>query len=200
MKIRTLFVDLGGVVVQCSNDLTCERLARHAGKTPEEVNEAVFSNLARQFDEGLVSSREFYNLALLELGVVILEREFWDCWRNVLDADVVVVGMLREARANGMEIICASNVDPVRFEAVKVTGALEPFHGLGLSFQMRTRKPFKTFFRRLMRLTESRPAECLFVDDRMENTNAAIDFGIQSVLYTSPATLRAILRGYGTLP
>ncbi|OGL73424.1 hypothetical protein A3D72_03240 [Candidatus Uhrbacteria bacterium RIFCSPHIGHO2_02_FULL_57_19] len=200
MAIRTLFVDLGGVVVKYKNDITLQGLAALSDKSAAEVEQLIFAKLDKEFDEGLLNEREFFAKALLELGTVILEDEFWGCWKNIFQADEGVVQILHEARGNGVEVIAASNIDPKRFESIRDTGCLAPFHKLGLSFQMKTRKPFKTFFERLMRMTETPLAECLFVDDLMKNTDSAIDFGLTSLLFITPDALRRVLRGYGVLP
>src|SRR3990167_8984047 len=116
MAIRTLFVDLGGVVVHANVGKTCERLAGLCGKTPSEVESLIYGKLNQDFDEGLLTEREFFLKALLELGTVdIGEHEFLDYWNDIFGINEEVVDALRATRANGVEVIAASNLDPVRF-------------------------------------------------------------------------------------
>lgn len=200
MTIRTFFVDLGKVVVDFNQEKHFRAITDLTGRNPDEAHAPLTGPFIHQFETGMFTPREFFLKMLLELGVVVNEKDFWAAYCSDLEVFPEVVQILREARASGIEIIAASNVDPVRYEHVRVLGGLEPFHKSGLSFQFRSRKPEKDFYRKLAALTESRPQECLFIDDMEENVRAAAEFGFVVIQHTRADLLRRALQGFGVLP
>lgn len=204
MAIRTLFVDLGDVVVNYDNQQTFQRLGKLSGRSPEFVQKCLDGggNLWHRFEVGLLDPREFYLLALAELGTIIGHDEFWDAYGNIFQANLEMCDVLLAARSGGVELITASNIDLMRFLYVKQTGALQCFERFGLSYEMKTRKPDPAFFEKLLGLTGSRKEECLFVDDRAENVEAAAAFGLTAVRYDQLQhdTFCRALRGFGVLP
>ncbi|KYF84943.1 haloacid dehalogenase [Sorangium cellulosum] len=93
----------------------------------------------------------------------------------------------------------ASNY-PVWVEEVREAFALDGlFEGVYSSHHLRVRKPAREFFDRLVSRTGVAAGDCLFVDDRAENCDAAAAVGMRAHLFDGAAGLRARLVGEGLL-
>ena len=60
-------------------------------------------------------------------------------------------------------------------------------------------KPSACFYEHALRRCECDRAEVLFVDDRLENVAAAIEFGFRGHHFRDPASLQQVLRGCGVI-
>lgn len=197
---RTLFVGLGGVLVRYSNDDACERLAKLSGRGLIEVRRLVFGELSRQFDSGLIGTVEFREKVSSGLGADLPDTAFWTSWGDIFTVDEDVLKILNRVRDRGVELIAASNIDPIRARFIWMIRAHKPFRKLGFSYELKAIKPERAFFERLMTLTVSTPEECLFIDNRTANVDAATKFGLRSILFLAPAALGRVLWSYGVLP
>ncbi|HTN90811.1 MAG TPA: HAD-IA family hydrolase [Sorangium sp.] len=93
----------------------------------------------------------------------------------------------------------ASNY-PVWVEEVREAFALDGlFEGVYSSHHLRVRKPAREFFDRLVSRIGVAAGDCLFVDDRAENCDAAAAVGMRAHLFDGAAGLRARLVGEGLL-
>ncbi|WP_437552733.1 HAD-IA family hydrolase [Sorangium sp. So ce367] len=93
----------------------------------------------------------------------------------------------------------ASNY-PVWVEEVREAFALDVlFEGVYSSHHLGVRKPAREFFDRLMTRIGIGAGECLFVDDRAENCEAAAAVGMRAHVFDGAAGLRARLVGEGLL-
>ncbi|WP_324293052.1 MULTISPECIES: HAD-IA family hydrolase [Sorangium] len=95
--------------------------------------------------------------------------------------------------------VVASNY-PVWVEELREAFALDGlFEGVYSSHHLRVRKPAREFFDRLVSRIGVDAAECLFVDDRAENCDAAAAVGMRAHVFDGAAGLRARLVGEGLL-
>ena len=57
-------------------------------------------------------------------------------------------------------------------------------------------KPEAAFYMRALDMLKTKPAECIFVDDKKENCEAAKNLGIEAILFRNPEQLRKELASY----
>lgn len=57
------------------------------------------------------------------------------------------------------------------------------------SYRLRELKPSIAFFKKSLEIIHAKPEECIFVDDRQENVNAANTIGMKGVLFKDTAQL-----------
>ncbi|WP_437941229.1 HAD family hydrolase [Sorangium sp. So ce341] len=93
----------------------------------------------------------------------------------------------------------ASNY-PVWVEELREAFALDAlFEGVYSSHHLRVRKPAREFFDRLVSRIGVDAGDCLFVDDRAENCDAAAAVGMRAHVFDGAAGLRARLVDEGLL-
>ncbi len=99
--------------------------------------------------------------------------------------------------AGRLERYVASNY-PVWIEELRQTFAFDRcFDGVYASHSLGVRKPDEAFYRALLDAIGRQPAECLFVDDRTVNCDAARAVGMAAHHFDGADGLRARLRDEG---
>lgn len=141
------------------------------------------------------------------------EARFWADPAGALAFDREAFHRTRRAGygfLNGMEALLdelrgrvalhvASNY-PVWIEELRERFGLdERFDGVWASCDLGVRKPDPAFYARLLDKVGRPAAECLFVDDRPVNVEAAAAVGMRAAVFTSAADLRALLVAEGVL-
>ena len=194
-----LIFDLGGVLIDVEPlEATLARLAAESG-TPvaelrEPLREAFASqrrSLSEQFQWGDLDEAGF--LAALDarltrpLGPVVLARHMADMLRGTIDDTPALLGAL----AARHPVACYSNTNPVHWRA-----ALARFDFMGLfrhamaSHQERLAKPDPRVFDRVQTRLGAGPGDCLLIDDRQINVDAARTAGWSALRFTDATTLR----------
>lgn len=93
----------------------------------------------------------------------------------------------------------ASNY-PIWIEELRARFALDDrFEGVWASHHLGVRKPDQRFYERLLEAIDQRPSQCLFVDDRVANCEAAEAVGMRAHVFTGARDLSARLRKEGVL-
>ena len=64
---------------------------------------------------------------------------------------------------------------------------------LFVSYQLGVRKPAPEAYLKPMKQLQVHPSSCIFVDDRQENCDAAIDVGMEAILFENATQLRMAL-------
>ena len=111
------------------------------------------------------------------------------------------VECIRKLKADGYAIIALSNNNPISFPCCTQLfddaggdyfGMFDSSH---LSYKIGFMKPAPEFFETFLSEIPYEPGELLFIDDSMQNVNAAIAAGIPSVHYettTNPETASSV--------
>ncbi len=76
-------------------------------------------------------------------------------------------------------LVLGSNTDPIHFSyAVEKFHVVQNFEQYFLSYEMGLLKPDPAFFHHILQTLGTPAAECIFIDDRAENVDAALSVGI----------------------
>ena len=70
---------------------------------------------------------------------------------------------------------------------------------LFVSYQLGVRKPAPEAYLKPMKQLQVHPSNCIFVDDRQENCDAAIEVGMEAILFENATQLRTALEKLGVL-
>jgi 2-haloacid dehalogenase len=124
-------------------------------------------------------------------------RAYWERWDETISGEISgtvdILAVLHEA---GYPLYILSNWSAESFARVREKFPfLKWFDGAVISGQVRMLKPNKNIFDYLLWLAGCKAEECLFIDDHLNNTEAADTFGFQTILFTSPEELKKELQG-----
>ena len=124
----------------------------------------------------------------------------WSAGRGVVDrAALRVLQAARSVAALGLVTNATSRLD----EDLARLGLSDAFDFVVNSSAIGCAKPSRCFCEHAARGCDCERGAVLFVDDRPENVDAAIDFGFHGYLYRDPRTLERLLRDWnliGELP
>lgn len=121
-------------------------------------------------------------------------RAFWNCKpRFAQEYDYTPV-MIRTLKERGYHLFVLSNYEEnlfrMHWESVSVR---DLFNGYLISSPLRITKPDRRFYLKLCEKYCLKPEECLFLDDKKENTNGAKNAGMKAKVFTGPKTARWLI-------
>ena len=90
---------------------------------------------------------------------------------------------IRQCKGEGMKVYVLSNACNKFFEYFPKHYDLDSFDGIIVSSKVRLIKPDVRIYELLCNTYGLKPQECLFVDDRLENVEAARKIGIHAVVF-----------------
>ena len=191
--IQFVAFDLGGVLV----DVQLEHLGKALCRPAYQVEGAFFGeNRHDSFSKGALSANAFIQSAAQLLNTSASEANA--AWAGVVspypDANFVLQALTRP-------FVAWSNTDPVHIDALSASLPAALFGtSRALSYELGANKPDHIFFQRALARLEWSPDEILYVDDRLENVQAAQTFGISAHQVQGLAETVSLLRRMNVLP
>ena len=197
-----LVLDLDGVVLlgHPEGGRWDKHLARDLGIEPASLQEHFFTPHFRQIVTGREDLIERLSACWPDLACSSRPQELVDYWfakDSLIDFDVL--RLVDDWRASGREAFLATVQEHQRARYIWDTlGLSQHFDGLAYSADLGAMKPDAEFFRRVQqRLPCRSPDDVLFLDDRLENVEAALGHGWRARHYRSIDDLRAGLSEAG---
>lgn len=182
MKINTFIFDCFGVV--CSPVLNGWYKENILKKGQVDDN---FKNLCKNFDLGLISEDDILEYFLKYQGITSSKNQLREDVDGYLSLDYSLVGIIKELKNKGMKIVLLSNANNAFFERmvyVKYPEFKTLFDEIVISSNIRMVKPNSDIYLYTLEKINSKPEESVFIDDSMENVEAAKNLGINGFLYT----------------
>lgn len=183
--VKNLVFDLGNVLVEFKPIDYMLRI----GFEPEmatELNKLIFSNpMWNEFDRGTITI-ESYSKQLKKENPQFsaeIDRVFGSDWVSnmfILDSDV---SEFLEEMSHKYRIFILSNVSQYVLEHIKTLGFWKHVSGGTYSYLIRACKPEKEIYEAFFRENHVNPAECLFLDDKPENIEAAKKWGMKGIIF-----------------
>lgn len=194
---RAIISDLGNVILWFDNSIFYRKIAQYGPLSVPEVREIVHRSpeFVELFDLGKLSPAEFYRRAISKLGVRVGYDEFMAAYADVFRLNRPVLELMKKLKPK-YRLVLVSNVDPVRYGHIQKTfPEIMIFDGYVLSFELGVMKPDPRVYREALRLAQSDPASCVFIDDLEENVRGAESLGVRGILYRRGMDLeREIIR------
>ena len=201
-SIRTVFWDLGGVVLTNGWDLSQRtRVLSRLGvdlKAYEELH--VSANY--DWERGLITAREFFTETVLRpnprLGLT-----FEVLWPQVCAQSKVLhpecLDILAELKSQGKVRVATLNnesreLNEHRLDAFKLRSLFDYFICSGYVHEM---KPKPGIYEAAIDISGFEPEQTLFIDDKLENCEAAAELGIRALTFESPEQLCRALGTFG---
>lgn len=170
-----------------------EALPGHFGMTLEELLEAKHPTAWVEFEKGEISEEEYLRKFFRDfrrVDTAALHRCLWDHY-EWLDG---MHPLISELHAAGCEIHALSNY-PVWFEMIEEKLRLSRYlNWTFVSWKTGLRKPDPRAFLNAAKTLDVSPEQCLFVDDRPANVDAARALGMDAVRMTGAEELRRELK------
>jgi len=158
--------------------------------TPEGLKQ--FQTLCTQSDLGELSKAEF-NIKASKLAGVPIERVEAGIEAQ-LQVNESLVKYARNLINRGFTLACLSNGSHEWTTYAIEKYNLQPlFKEIVISSDLGIVKPDPRIYLHTLEVLKAEPSKCIFVDDRKDNTDAAEDLGIKSLIFTDTVSFKADL-------
>ncbi len=181
--IRGVLFDLGGVVVDFSNDNYYKMLAEKSRSTPERVRALIENKQLIMLEEGRLKTDEFERQIAGRLGIAAEEIRWYEFYKETvrMNSDVeALVGELRKEYVTAF----VSNIDRSRYSYTMKVLDLDLFDYRFASCNIGFRKPDRRILEFALRQMKLKPEEAVFIDNMPENVESARKMGINAFVFS----------------
>ena len=202
--IRTIFFDIGNVLLGFNHDLIWQRLAVFSALPVERLAQDIRdSGLMNLHETGRLASRQFFDevqrrgklLPSLTYGV------FCSCWQDMFwehtEMTQLIIPLQRRYRVG-----LISNIGELHWlwiaEQYPIFNQIEASLRI-LSFQAGVMKPDAGIFEQAVRQAQCAPDECVYVDDIDEYVLSGAAFGMQAIRRHSAEQVKTELQQRGVM-
>ena len=200
--IKTIFFDIGGVLIDIHPERTYQYLSDSADVEVNMVKESFPWDAHDQYERGIMNNEDWFITykESLPQPCCLKRLDFWNAWKLLLGEEKNTVNIL-EALNKQYSIWLLSNTNPKHIQDEIEKRYLFPslVNGAVYSFDVGVRKPEKEIYEIAMQRANANPQECLFIDDLLENIQAAKQIGIEGIHFISSEQLKQELVHLGII-
>jgi len=197
-KIKTVIWDMGGVILR-SEDWTPRReLAVQYGMTLESMHDFVFNSVSGKLATlGKIEEEAHWRDigGQLRISSETL-REFRELFWAGDSLDYELAEFIRKLKTNYTTALLSNAWTNARHVLTNSKPCIDAFHVAVFSCEVGLAKPDPAIYNLILRLTSTRPEEAIFVDDFIENIEAANDAGIHGILFKNPRQAMDEVNGF----
>jgi len=200
MKITTVIFDFGYVLSLPPRVSDYKELAALAGVDGKSF-EAVYWGQRADYDRGAIDGPTYWRRIAKATGKGITAARI----QSLIAADIaiwmranpVMMEWVRALQNRGLRIAVLSNM-PIEISSYMRQHArwFGDFDYVCFSAEVHLAKPEAAIFHACLKVVGARPEECLFIDDRAENVEAARTLGLQAVKFVSVQELALEIQPY----
>ena len=198
-----LFVfDLGQVILPFEHRPIASKLWEKSRKRALLTPEIIFKDLfdlhngsVNNYEEGLMSSEEFFLDVRKRYELEMSFEEFKDVWNNIFWGNPEVDEIILYLKAKGYPVFLLSNTNELHFQHI-----IEQFpivHQMNewiLSFEVGAKKPKKRIYDAIFERADVKAEHVFYVDDIDAYVAAAGRCGIRGLVYQNPNGLWEAMR------
>ena len=193
--ITTIIFDWGGVLTKgrWTKRLVC-LFAERIKKTVEEIFDPI-DNVVVKLDVGSITveqaTEEINKITELDLTT----DEVYDIFGNAINPNSDTINLLSTLNKT-YKLVMLSNNDEITTRTLRKDhkDLLDLFDKIYLSWEYKIRKPDEKFFNLPLRELNLKPGECVFIDDKQKNIDAAEKLGIKGILFEDTEQLKEDLK------
>ncbi len=197
LNITTFIFDLGGVIINLDENATINAFSEATQIAPEHILKASQSDLFLSYEKGLIDDETFRAGINKKFDTQLSDEQIDLCWNAMLGDIPKERTDLMLALRKKHKVIVLSNTNAIHIRAFnkilkKASGkdALAYFADrVFFSHELHLRKPDIEIYERILALSETKPEEALFLDDKKENLIGAERAGINTLHVTTPKQL-----------
>jgi putative hydrolase of the HAD superfamily len=197
LALRAVIFDYGRVLTGPPDPVAYAELLRLTGLAADRLDSFYWKD-RQAYDEGKLTGEGFWRKLANDAGLKLGESEIeelneWDA-RMWTRGDPAMLAWQQAIKQRGLLTAIVSNMgDSVHEHMVRELDWLSRFDVLVWSYQLGVAKPAPAIYRYALERLGTRPEETLFIDDKLENVNAASAIGMRGMIFSDVEKLRADL-------
>ncbi len=200
MAVKVLMVDVDGVVLVHPDPRGWSvHLERDLGLTYDALQSAFFQPHFGEIIHGRAGLRERLGPVLREIAPHLTCDQLIDYWfSNDAHVNVSLLQELDQARGRGLKLHLATVQEHERADFIwRTLGLQKRFDAIHYAAELGWAKPEPEFYLEIERRSGFRPSEIFFIDDKIENVEAARGCGWGAAVWTGANTLEELLEKAG---
>lgn len=200
--INWFLFDLGNTLIKLAYERVLENVCLDATITRDDLVE-LFEEAGgyRDMERGQVSFAQFHTFLREHAGYRGSLRDFHELWSDFFDGPIVGMEDVLDRVRERYRVAFISNSNEVHAEVIprKFATLFRPEDRFVLSHRFKVAKPDPELFHRALEVIGSKPHEAVFVDDLLENVQAARSVGIAAYQFRDAPLLLHELEADGLL-
>jgi len=193
-KIKGIIFDLGNVILDFDHRIAAAKIAKFTDMSGEDIYNLFFDSPdTALFEEGRISSEDFFKAVQKKLDLKLTFEEFIPIWNEIFFFSEKNLAAYNIARAlkNNYRVALLSNINSLHLEYIKKTfPILDAFHDILASCELKLRKPDARIYSKALAVLGTQSAQTFYTDDRPELVEGAKKLGINSFVFSSAAELK----------
>jgi putative hydrolase of the HAD superfamily len=197
--IKTVFFDLGNVILFFDHQLMCRQVADFCHLPPEAILPLLHTQ-GDAYERGAIDSRALH-AHLSELSGKKLDfHGLMNAFSDIFQPNVAMVSIVKSLKRQHIPLYLLSNTCEAHFDfAYTHFPLLHLFDGYILSYEVNARKPEDKIFEAALSKASCAKEECFYIDDVPEYVDAARKLKIDAEVYTHPELLLTQLNARGLI-
>ena len=183
--IKNIVFDVGNVLVTFNPEAYLDKLGYDV-QTKQAIGKAVFNNpLWNENDRGIMSDEELLNGFIVNAPEYELQiREAFERIGGAIELLPHAMNWVRDLKSRGYRLYVVSNYGEYTYKQTKHKLGFLPFmDGTIFSYKYKVIKPEKEIYELLLNKFDLQAAETVFIDDRLENVEAAQELGFKGIQF-----------------
>ncbi len=189
-------VDVDGVVVTHSHPHGWSaNVERDLGLSRDTLQASFFEPHFRDIVHGRIALRDRLGPVLLEIAPHLTCDQLIEYWfENDAHLNMELLAQLERLRSRGLQLHLATVQEHERADFLwRQLGLSERFDAIHYAADIGWAKPAPEFFREVERRSGFAPDEIFFIDDKVENVEAARGCGWRAEVWTGESTVEHLL-------
>lgn len=186
--IKAILVDYAGVLTPTQdNSAFSQKYSPYYGLPAKELMDIFYENWA-EAATGKIEAKNFWERIAEKLKVDpdLLKKQVIDTY----PLDQQLITFLQQKTAKYNFVMASNQIEDWIYTVLANSNLKNLFQQTANSYQCGFRKPDIRFFQAALKLAQSKAEETLFIDDRLQNVEAASQLGIQSIKYKNFPTFK----------
>jgi len=198
-QITTIFWDVGGVILSNGWDGAARAEAIRKFELDAQDFETRHGLSDAEWESGEITIETYLERTIFYRPRAFTPDEFWNFMcaqsRDLPEGHRVA----DEIGRGGRYLMATLNNEAVELNLYRIRkfGLRRTFSAFFSSCFLGARKPDAEIYRRALDVTQREPAECVFIDDRLENVESARQLGMHGIQYKDGEQLRRELGEQG---
>lgn len=198
-EIKSVFWDNGGVILANGWDRPARQRAAEKFHFDAVEFEERHSLIFDAFECGRMTLEEYLHRSVFYHERPFTPRDFREFMFAQSRPFPESLDLLAELRRTGRLLLASLNnegleINEYRIEKFNLRTYFQVFFS---SCYLGVRKPDPRIYRLALKITQCKPEECIFIDDREVNVESAQEVGIHGIQFQSVAQLRSDLNRFG---
>jgi putative hydrolase of the HAD superfamily len=198
-RIRHVFFDIGGVLATNGWDREQRKMAIEKFGLDEAEFQTRHEEMVGPLEQGQISLEEYLDIAVFHEPRAFSKDEFRNFIFEQSKPFPETIEIARAVAEGCTYWVMTMNNESEELNRHRIcTFGLDEFFDAFLSScWLGLRKPARRFYDRALGISEARPAESVFIDDRPQNLAPAEQLGMHTIHYQSAAQLAGDLKSLG---